>query len=96
MGCPHRRRVPRFPSYTTWGSEARRDRAAKYLVAHLATIRSWEGTSTGDLQSETVGAVSRTYSSGGSAGSASSLEATTYGAEYRRLLRQTCIRMAVL
>lgn len=79
-----------------WGTEARRNRAAKYLVAHLATMTLAEGDSTnGAIQSESVGQVSVTYATGSGGSSAGSLEATSYGQEYLRLLRLRGFGLAV-
>lgn len=60
-----------------------------YLAAHLGTYSMPESTgiSTGDVVSETVGGISRTYSAVAAASSGSNLDDTTYGSTYRGILR---------
>lgn len=55
-----------------------------YLAAHLATLAARRGAA-GSIQSESAGAVSRSYANSVSAGS-SQLGSTSYGIEYERLL----------
>lgn len=78
-------------SPTFW--DLRLDLAAKYLVAHLATLTQRGGSPL--VSSQTVGPVSVTYAVGSSLG-ASSLESTPYGQEYRRLRMAVAPRAAVL
>lgn len=66
----------------TWGGRLERGRA--YLAAHLATLSRRAGSG-GAVVSESVGDVSRAYSTGDAL--ASDLEATAYGKEFRRLIK---------
>jgi len=61
-----------------WGEFA--DDGAKYLAAHLASIRGNEGLVT----TETLGQMSRSYAL--PPGIMGSLALSTYGAEYKRLI----------
>lgn len=58
-----------------------------YLAAHLGTFSRPDstGTTSSDVASETVGGITRTYAA--IARSANDLERTTYGVEYRNILR---------
>lgn len=60
------------------------DVGCAYLAAHLAAMGRRRGTS-GVVSSESVGSVSRSYSSSVAQGAAT-LGATTYGTEYERLM----------
>src|SRR5262245_17083854 len=66
-----------------WPSEAKADRARAYLAAHLATLINRRG-SAGAVMSESVGSVSRAYSTSVAAG-ANELGSTSYGMNYERL-----------
>lgn len=69
-----------------WGSASRYELASKLLLAHLGTMYLRGGTSgTGAVTSETVGPFSRSYATAASSSSADPLDATTHGAEYKRL-----------
>lgn len=83
---------------TAWGT--RRDLGIAYLTAHLilaqasAQSTSLSGSTlvtTGPVNSERVGDLSRSYGTGGSSSSSgsaqTSYESTIYGKEYARLLR---------
>lgn len=67
-----------------WPSEAKANRAAKYLAAHLATMNTRRAGAGGPVQSRTVGSVSTTYAA---VAGAIDLTATSYGQEFKRLLR---------
>lgn len=80
--------------------------AARYLAAHIAlgiqggvTAGYGSNAATGELQSVTVGAISKTFATGsdGSGGGgtefAAELQRTAYGAEYYRLLKMWVFRM---
>jgi hypothetical protein len=74
----------------TAGSQARADRMAIQLAAHLATVRHVRvggAASPGPLTSVSVGGVSKSFAQpqGGSANL--SLQSTKYGQEYVRLTR---------
>lgn len=78
-------------------SVAAADRARKYLAAHLATVSKDGGRGAGGpVQSESMGGVSRSYAVFSPAGADPSLDATAYGKEYRRLLRQLVTRVGVV
>lgn len=67
-----------------WGSKL--DMGSVWLAAHLATCMGRQGTG-GAVQSESVGAVSRSYAVS-QAASAADLGSTAYGIEYQRILLQ--------
>lgn len=69
-----------------WYSEARANRAAKYLAAHLATLTVGARGGAGPVQSRSVGQVSESFAVSVAEGS-NNLDSTAYGKEYRRLLR---------
>lgn len=71
---------------------ARADLVLKYLVAHLVSLGE-QGGSEGTVTSETVGGVSRTYSAAATGGGETG---TSYGDEYKRLLRLFSPRVVVL
>lgn len=74
-------------SVTAFGGQARALAAGKYLAAHLASIGAAGRGGTPALQSISVGDVSKSF--GLSVGrDAFALNATSYGQEYRRRLRQ--------
>ena len=75
-----------------WG--ARLSLAAKYLVAHLATLSSRRGSPL--VSSQTVGPVSVSYAVGTPTDGSSEYDSTPYGREFRRLMRAVAPRMAVL
>lgn len=66
-------------SVAVWGTRIEIGRA--WFAAHLATISGRRGTG-GQVTSETVGSVSRSFAAGGSGGYSSS----GYGQEFERLL----------
>lgn len=68
-----------------WGN--RYDDACAYLAAHYGTVylRGANGPA-GPLASESVGPVSRAYMAFSPPGSDPTLDSTSYGKEYRRLL----------
>lgn len=68
-------------SPSVWGTRIEIGRA--WLAAHLATVSSGGGAG-GQVLSEKVGDVSRTYSDAGATGASSS----DYGQEFERLLLQ--------
>lgn len=68
-------------STSVWGTKIEIGRA--WLAAHLATVSSGGGAG-GQVLSEKVGDVSRTYSDAGATGASSS----DYGQEFERLLLQ--------
>lgn len=69
-------------------SDDMRPIAQAYLAAHLGTLYSRGGSAAGgQVVSETVGPVSRTFSSGGS-DSADDWDSTPWGTAYRRLVRE--------
>ena len=70
----------------TWRSAAKANLARRYLAAHLASVTSNGRGSVGPVQSESVGQVSRSYAISVAQGS-SNLDTTSYGKEYRRLVR---------
>lgn len=81
---------------TLWGRKL--DIGAKYLVAHLVSMTTAGGApdaagTFGQVQSESVGGVSRTYQT---TASGTGLEATSYGDEYKRLLRQVAFAPQVV
>lgn len=79
---------------SAWGSEARAARAGCYLAAHLLTLSKPGGAGgKAELQSITVGAVSKSYAVSSEKGALSS---TGYGREYARLLSVTPGRWLVL
>lgn len=69
-----------------WGQEAKANRAAKYLAAHLAALTQAGRGGAGAVQSESVGDVSTTYVVT-QAQDASDLDGTSYGKLYKRLLK---------
>lgn len=80
--------VNRQISDTTWG--ARADEGRAYLAAHLATLGPIRGGQ-GAVSSESLGPASVSYAvpSGGSSASNAFYNLTSYGMQYRRLLRMT-------
>ncbi len=70
-----------------WGSEARADIGRKYLAAHLGSM-TLGGGSDAFVTSESADGVSRSYSVGSVSGS---LDSSSYGLEYRRLLRSLVV-----
>jgi hypothetical protein len=70
------------------------DLACKYLCAHLGTIARRNGSG-GAVTSRTVGPVSEAYSVA-AATSTDGLNSTSYGQEYKRLIKQTQYRMVLL
>ena len=78
----------------------RYDDAQAYLTAHLMTMAqrnsvAFAAGASGAVASMTVGPLSRTFSSAGSAGYGSDLDVTTYGQEYQRILRLACLTPAL-
>lgn len=69
---------------TLWGDKL--DMGKTYLAAHLGTLSRRAGAG-GPVVSESVGQVSRSYAASIASGAAM-LESTSYGLEYKRLLRQ--------
>jgi hypothetical protein len=67
-----------------WGTEAKANRAAKQLAAHMATVSGRAGAG-GAVQSQSVGGVSISFAVQATAGTG--LHSTSYGQEYARLLR---------
>lgn len=69
--------------------------AGAWLAAHLGTVQKPNsGSGSAPLQSISVGAVSKTFAVS-MAMDASSLQSTSYGREYDRLVKMWCPRMAV-
>ena len=62
-------------------SHCQHDAAVAYLAAHILTVAGRDGSS-GTLDSESEGSLSRSFSS---ATPTSSLDATSYGQEFQRL-----------
>lgn len=60
-----------------------------YLAAHLGTFSLPDSTgfSSGDVVAESVGGISRTYAAVAAAASGTGIDGTTYGNEYRNILR---------
>lgn len=77
-----------------WGSQARLDIAAKYLAAHLASVKGVAPA--GPMTSETVGPLTRSFAAPMMT-STNALESTGYGREFLRLRRTLMTgRMMVL
>jgi hypothetical protein len=67
----------------------RADAAKRYYVAHLLTVTQLASQGHGEVVSETVGSVSRTYAGPSSSGSLGVVESSRYWAEYMRIVRST-------
>lgn len=73
-------------STAVWGSKIEIGRT--YLAAHLATLfKRAQSGSGGAVSSESVGAISRSYSVTSFSKNPSNLENTTYGQEYLRMIQ---------
>lgn len=75
---------------SAWGT--RRDKAAKYLAAHKATLFSRGGQA--QVKSETVGDISVTYDT--ASVNEDPMKATSYGVEYTRMVRTLIGRVGVI
>jgi hypothetical protein len=70
-----------------WGTQPEADLGQGYLICHMLKVDKLRGA--GPLTSEAVGNVSRAFgTSAARAAEADSLDATSYGREYKRLKRQ--------
>lgn len=78
-----------------WGT--RYDMASKYMAAHLGTLtlRGGNGPS-GNVVGESVGSVSRQYESSSPMGTDPLWDKTTYGRQYRQLLRELVDRIGLV
>jgi hypothetical protein len=75
---------------TVWGDLT--NNGIVYLAAHLATLARLRGG--GMVTSERVGALARTYQTSKAGDGA--LELTSYGAEYRRLLKLLAVAVGAV
>lgn len=78
-----------------WGSLERANTAAAWLARHLGATFATGGGGSGELQSVSVGGVSKSYATSGGT-DLSSLRSTKYGREYLRLVRKWMPRMLVI